>query len=87
MNKIPHTAFGYSTQRNIKCDHCVAADDVSPNTKMPFDTTKAIIEEIAACNVTDISFTAGEPLLFLKEINPLIRLCRKQRTGGRPEDR
>ena len=77
MNKIRHIAFGYSTKCNIKCDHCVAADDVSPNAQMPFDTAKAIIEEMAACNVTGISFTAGEPLLFLNEINHLIRLCRK----------
>ena len=43
---------------------------------MPFDTAKAIIAEMAACNVTGISFTAGEPLLFLNDINHLIRLCR-----------
>ena len=77
MNKIRHIAFGYSTQCNIKCDHCVAADDGSPNAKMSFDTAKAIIKEMAGCNVTGISFTAGEPLLFLNEINHLIRLCRK----------
>ena len=76
MNKIRHIAFGYSTQCNIKCDHCVAADDGSPNAKMSFDTAKAIIKEMAGCNVTGISFTAGEPLLFLNEINHLIRLCR-----------
>jgi len=77
MKKIRQIAFGYSTRCNIKCDHCVAADDVSPNAKMPFDTAKAIIDEMAGCNVTGISFTAGEPLLFLNEINHLIRLCRK----------
>ncbi len=77
MNEIRHIAFGYSTHCNIKCDHCVAADDKLPNAKMPLDTAKAIIAEMAACHVTGISFTAGEPLLFLKEINPLIRLCRK----------
>jgi len=77
MNKIRHLAFGYSTQCNIKCDHCVAADDKIPNAKMPLDTAKAIIAEMAACHVTGISFTAGEPLLFLNEINHLIRMCWK----------
>jgi len=77
MNEIRQIAFGYSTQCNIKCNHCVAADDVCPNAKMSLDTAKAIIEEMAACNVTGISFTAGEPLLFLSEINHLIRLCSK----------
>ena len=77
MNKIRQIAFGYSTKCNIRCDHCVAAGDESPNAKMPFAAAKAIIAEMAGCNVTGISFTAGEPLLFLNEINHLIRLCRK----------
>ena len=77
MNTIRNIAFGYSTKCNIKCEHCVAADDESSDAIMPFDTAKAIIAEMAACNVTGISFTAGEPLLFLNEISHLIRLCKK----------
>jgi MoaA/NifB/PqqE/SkfB family radical SAM enzyme len=77
MNNIRHIAFGYSTKCNIKCDHCVAADDESSNAKMPFDTAKAVIEEMATCNVTGISFTAGEPLLLIDDIKDLLELCRK----------
>ena len=77
MKKIRNIAFGYSTKCNIKCEHCVAADDESSDAIMPFDTAKAIIAEMAASNVTGISFTAGEPLLFLNEISHLIRLCKK----------
>ncbi len=77
MNSIRHIAFGYSTQCNVKCDHCVAADENLPNAKMSLDTAATIIEEMAGCNVTGISFTAGEPLLFPEELDFLIRLCKK----------
>jgi organic radical activating enzyme len=77
MSIIRHIAFGYSTQCNIKCDHCVAADDEFPHARMPLDMAEAIIEEMAGCKVTGISFTAGEPLLFLKDISSLIRLSSK----------
>ena len=77
MNKIRHIAFGYSTKCNIKCDHCVAADDVDQSAKMPFDKAKSIIEEMAYFQVTGISFTAGEPLLFFNEMRELIRLCKQ----------
>ncbi len=77
MNKIRHIAFGYSTRCNIKCDHCVAADGVHQNAKMPFDTAKSIIEEMAYYHVTGVSFTAGEPLLSLNEMSDLIRLCKQ----------
>ena len=70
-------AFGYSTQCNIKCDHCVAVDELSQNAKMEFNTAKAIIEEMACYNVTGISFTAGEPLLFFNDIRNLIQLCKQ----------
>ncbi|MGD8291549.1 MAG: radical SAM protein [Desulfobacterales bacterium] len=77
MNHIRHIAFGYSTQCNAKCDHCVAAGEKLPKAKMPLDTAATIIEEMAASNVTGISFTAGEPLLFPEELDFLIRLCKK----------
>lgn len=38
---------------------------------------KAIIRQLAACNVTGISFTAGEPLLFFDDLVDLIQLCNK----------
>ena len=83
MKNIRHIAFGYSTKCNIKCAHCVAADEAQPNAKMSLDSAAAIIEEMAACNVTGISFTAGEPLLFLKDISSLIRRCCKYKIYSR----
>jgi len=69
-------AFGYSTQCNIRCGHCVAAD-ASPNAaKMEIEKARAIVNEMARCNVTGISFTAGEPLLYYDDICQLLHLCR-----------
>ncbi len=76
MENNRNIAFGYSTTCNVKCDHCVAATGSYSNAKMDFNKAKAIIEEMAGCNVNGISFTAGEPLLFLNDISELIRLCK-----------
>jgi len=76
MENNRNVAFGYSTRCNIKCDHCVAADDFSSQSTMDFKKAKTVIEEMACCNVNGISFTAGEPLLFLKDICELVRLCK-----------
>jgi sulfatase maturation enzyme AslB (radical SAM superfamily) len=67
-------AFGYSTRCNIRCEHCVAADDHKP-VKMEFERAKDIIDELGAAGVGGISFTAGEPLLYPDEIAELIGLC------------
>jgi len=77
MTNTRQIAFGYSTQCNIKCDHCVAADELSRNVKMDLSKAKAIIEEMAHYNVTGISFTAGEPLLFFNDIRDLVQICKK----------
>lgn len=104
MNQLRKTAFGYSTQCNIKCDHCVAAPaaaghikDAAGNTKdaagnikdgsghikMELGRAKNIIKEMAAANVKAVSFTVGEPLLFLNDILSLVRLCNKHRIYSR----
>lgn len=77
MNHIRKTAFGYSTQCNIKCEHCVAAEDGYGHIKMELPRARDIIDEMAAANVKAISFTAGEPLIFLSDILSLVRLCKK----------
>jgi len=77
MNPVRQIAFGYSTQCNIRCGHCVAADESPETSKMDFDRAKDIIKEMARCNVTGISFTAGEPLLFFDDICKLIQLCKE----------
>jgi organic radical activating enzyme len=68
-------AFGYSTQCNIKCEHCVAADAIPQNVKMELAQAKKLIAELAAAHVRGISFTAGEPLIFLDDIAELVGLC------------
>ena len=69
-------AFGYSTQCNIRCEHCVATGD-SSGRKMDHDKAKEIIAEMARANVGGISFSGGEPFLYFNEIAELVDLCRK----------
>jgi MoaA/NifB/PqqE/SkfB family radical SAM enzyme len=69
-------AFGYSTQCNIRCEHCVATGD-SSGRKMDYDKAKEIIAEMARANVGGISFSGGEPFLYFNEIAELVDLCRK----------
>jgi len=77
MDSQRQIAFGYSTKCNVKCDHCVATNELSGNAKMELNTAKEIIEEMAYCNVKGISFTVGEPLLFFNDIRNLVQLCRE----------
>lgn len=72
MRKI---AFGYSTRCNIKCEHCVAAGDISEILKMELSQAKKVITELVKAQIRGISFTAGEPLIYLDELVELIRLC------------
>jgi len=72
MRKI---AVGYSTRCNIRCAHCVAADESRKSEKMELDRAKEIITELAAAGVRGISFTAGEPLIYLDDLCELLALC------------
>jgi MoaA/NifB/PqqE/SkfB family radical SAM enzyme len=74
MRKI---AFGYSTRCNIQCEHCVAADSGRrTNIKMDLPQAKEIIVALAQAHVQGISFTAGEPLIYLDDICELLVLCK-----------
>ncbi len=68
-------AFGYSTRCNIRCRHCVATEDLPVGRKMEHDKAKEIIVEMAQAGVGGISFSAGEPFLYFKEIAGLVKLC------------
>jgi len=73
MRKI---AFGYSTRCNIKCEHCVAADEKnSKPAKMALCQAKSIVAELAGAQVQGISFTAGEPLIYLDDLCELLKIC------------
>ena len=78
MENVRQIAFGYSTKCNIKCEHCVAADGSSRNVKMELRIAREIIEEMAHENVTGLSFTAGEPLLYFDDIMDLVHLCNEK---------
>ena len=41
-------AFGYSTKCNIKCEHCVAADESPRNVKMELSIARELIEDLKA---------------------------------------
>ncbi|MBU1054246.1 MAG: radical SAM protein [Proteobacteria bacterium] len=79
MNQLRQIAFGYSTRCNVKCAHCVASGGSPGTDKMDFIRAKEIIEEMALAHVSGISFTAGEPLIFLDDICGLILVCKQNR--------
>ena len=68
-------AFGYSTRCNIRCEHCVATEDLPAGRKMDHDKAKELIVEAAQAGVGGISFSAGEPFLYFNEIAELVKLC------------
>ncbi len=70
-------AFGYSTRCNVRCGHCVAADGILEHSKMELARAKVILDQLSAAHITGISFTAGEPLIYLDDIAELIRLCKE----------
>ena len=70
-------AFGYSTQCNLKCEHCVAVDNAPDKRKMAPDQAKEVIVKLAQAGVGGISFSAGEPFLFFEDIIELVNLCRQ----------
>ena len=76
MRKI---AFGYSTRCNIRCSHCVAAGENPATSKMELAQAKDIIREMIRAEVKGISFTAGEPFIYLEDLVELIDLCSENR--------
>jgi len=68
-------AFGYSTRCNIRCAHCVAAGETPAAGKMDHQRAQTIIVEMARTGVGGISFSAGEPFLYIEEISDLVQLC------------
>ncbi len=72
MRKI---AFGYSTRCNIRCEHCVAADDIPDNKKMELGQAEQLVSELADADVRGISFTAGEPFLHFDDMKQLVTRC------------
>ncbi len=77
---IRKIAFGYANRCNVRCEHCVAADSTDSDqiqAKMALGQAEELIRELAAAGVQGISFTAGEPLIYLADICQLIALCQE----------
>lgn len=77
MKPVRNIAFGYSTNCNIRCGHCVAAGERPVGQKMGLNIALDIIHDMAASNVTGISFTAGEPFLFFDDLCMLVKTCKE----------
>ncbi len=71
-------AFGYSTTCNIRCAHCVAAEETPAIKKMELAKAKEIIRDMALAGVTGVSFTAGEPFIYYDDLLELVSLCREK---------
>ena len=80
MRKI---AFGYSTSCNIRCSHCVAAGEKPATSKMELARAKDVIRELIGAEVKGISFTAGEPFIYLEDVAELVALCSENRVYTR----
>ena len=55
----------------------MTSTDIPDSRKMNHDKAKEIIGEMARANVGGISFSAGEPFLYINEIAALVKLCRQ----------
>ncbi len=69
--------FGYSTRCNIRCEHCVATEDLPDSKKIDFAEAKELIVKMAQAGVGGMSFSAGEPFLYFNEIAELVKLCKQ----------
>ena len=71
-------AFGYSTTCNIRCAHCVAAEETPATEKMGLTKAKEIVRDMALAGITGISFTAGESFIYYDDLLELVSLCREK---------
>ena len=71
-------AFGYSTQCNLRCAHCVASQEISDNRKMDLHKAKQIIVELGQAGVGGHQFfPQANRFCFFKEIAALVQLCHR----------
>ena len=77
MQTFRKIAFGYSTRCNVACGHCVAVEGHDGYQKMDLARAKTIISEMATAHIKGISFTAGEPLIYLNDMMDLLGVCKK----------
>lgn len=73
--RIPMQLVVQITDRcNAKCPQCgMRVTEKFSRTRIPLDTLHRIIDAAAAKNVAALSFTGGEPLLYLDDLAGLIR--------------
>ncbi|GAB7081462.1 radical SAM protein [Megalodesulfovibrio paquesii] len=69
----------YTDRCNAACAQCgMRVDNVFPRSTMGPDAARRLIDAMAARGVQAISFTGGEPLLYLKDIPALADYARAQ---------
>lgn len=77
--RVPGQAvIQYTDACNARCGHCgMSLDNHFPRTKLEPENIKRLIDKLAARGVLAVSFTGGEPLLYLDEVAGCIRYARK----------
>jgi len=67
----------YSDACNASCGHCgMSVKNSFPRSKLTPDKVKPLLDLLAARGVMAVSFTGGEPLLYLDEIAQCVRHAR-----------
>lgn len=67
----------FTDQCNASCAQCgMRRENAFDRTKMNVDTVKKMLDSMAAQGVNAVSFTGGEPLLYLKDISECIKHAR-----------
>lgn len=69
-------AIGYSSSCTNNCKHCISKDKKIQR-KMNLKAAIEIIFQIANLGIKSVTFTAGEPLLYLNDICEIIDVCDK----------
>ncbi len=75
QGKVPGQLVIQLTDRcNATCPQCgMRVTEPFPRSRLSVDTVKAILDKAAATGVKIISFTGGEPLMFLDDLITLIK--------------
>lgn len=68
----------YTDRCNAHCPQCgMRVSEQFARSKLPVDSVKRIIDHAAAQGVEVVSFTGGEPLLYLDEVVELVHYARR----------
>lgn len=77
MNEINKITFFYTYKCNANCRHCIYCCDSKRKEKMDPKIVSKQLKEITETGIKKVCFSGGEPLIYSKEIIPLIREAKK----------